>query len=51
MSTGESIIVPRVVEHRPVAEREVCVMLFEPATTLNAGDVRNERTQEKLERI
>jgi mannose-6-phosphate isomerase-like protein (cupin superfamily) len=41
---GEFIIVPRGVEHRPVAEEEVHVMLFEPATTLNTGNVRNEFT-------
>jgi mannose-6-phosphate isomerase-like protein (cupin superfamily) len=41
---GEFIIVPRGVEHRPVAEEEVHVMLFEPATTLNTGNVRNELT-------
>ena len=48
---GEFIIVPRGVEHRPVADEEVEVMLFEPATTLNTGNVRNERTVERLERI
>ena len=41
---GEFIIVPRGVEHRPVAEDGVHVMLFEPATTLNTGNVRNELT-------
>jgi mannose-6-phosphate isomerase-like protein (cupin superfamily) len=48
---GEMIVVPRGVEHRPVAEEEVHVMLFEPAGTLNTGDVRNERTKETLEWI
>ena len=48
---GEFIIVPRGVEHRPVADIEAEVMLFEPATTLNTGNVRNERTVERLERI
>ena len=38
---GEFIVVPRGVEHRPVAEREVEVLLFEPATTLNTGNVVN----------
>ena len=47
----EFIIVPRGVEHRPVADIEAEVMLFEPATTLNTGNVRNERTVERLERI
>lgn len=46
---GEFIIVPRGVEHRPVAEREVHVLLFEPATTLNTGNVRSERTVEQPE--
>ena len=41
---GEFCIVPRGVEHRPVAEQEVLVMLFEPASTLNTGNVQNERT-------
>ena len=41
---GEFIIVPRGTEHRPVAEREVHVLLFEPATTRNTGDVQSELT-------
>ena len=48
---GEFIIVPAGVEHKPVAEEEVQVMLFEPATTLNTGNVRNERTVESPERL
>jgi mannose-6-phosphate isomerase-like protein (cupin superfamily) len=48
---GDAIVVPRGVEHRPVAEQEASVLLFEPATTLNTGDVRDERTREMLERI
>jgi mannose-6-phosphate isomerase-like protein (cupin superfamily) len=48
---GEFIIVPRGVEHRPVAEEEAWVVLFEPATTLNTGNVRNERTLEQLQTI
>lgn len=40
---GEFLIVPRGVEHRPVADQEVHVLLFEPATTLNTGNVINER--------
>ena len=51
LSAGQFLIVPRGVEHRPVAEREAQVMLFEPASTLNTGDVRNERTLERLERL
>jgi len=48
---NEFLIVPRGTEHRPVAEEEVAVMLFEPATTLNTGDVVNAFTQEKLQKI
>jgi len=48
---GEFIIIPRGVEHRPVAAEEVSVMLFEPATTLNTGDVVNELTKENLQKI
>jgi len=51
LEEGEFLIVPRGVEHRPVAEEEAHVLLFEPATTLNTGNVRNERTVERLERI
>jgi len=48
---GEFLIVPRGVEHRPVADREVHVLLFEPASTLNTGNVRGELTKEKLQRV
>ncbi len=48
---GEFFIVPRGVEHKPVANEEAHVLLFEPATTLNTGNVRNERTRETLERL
>ena len=48
---GEFIIVPRGVEHMPVADQEVHVLLFEPAGTLNTGNVRNERTVEHLRRV
>jgi len=48
---GELIIVPRGVEHMPVAKEEAHVILFEPKTTLNTGDVRNERTVDELERL
>ena len=51
LNEGEFLIVPKGVEHKPVAENEVWVMLFEPAATLNTGDVRNERTKTELERI
>lgn len=48
---GEFIVVPRGVEHRPVAAEEVEVILFEPASTLNTGNTRNERTVEQLQRL
>jgi mannose-6-phosphate isomerase-like protein (cupin superfamily) len=51
LEKGEFLIVPRGVEHRPVADQEVHVMLFEPATTLNTGDIHNEMTIDKPERI
>ena len=51
LTQGEFLIVPRGVEHRPVADEEVEVLLFEPASTLNTGNVRDERTLERLERI
>ena len=51
LEEGEFLIVPRGVEHRPVAEEEAHVLLFEPASTLNTGNVKNERTLERLERI
>jgi mannose-6-phosphate isomerase-like protein (cupin superfamily) len=51
VNEGEFIIVPRDVEHRPVAREEVHVMLFEPASTLNTGDVVNDRTIAAPERI
>jgi mannose-6-phosphate isomerase-like protein (cupin superfamily) len=44
LEEGEFLIVPRGVEHRPVATDEVQVLLFEPATTLNTGNVVSERT-------
>ena len=44
LEAGEFLIVPRGVEHRPVATQEVHVLLFEPATTLNTGNVVSERT-------
>jgi len=51
LGQGEISIVPRGVEHRPVADDEVHILLFEPAGTLNTGDVRTERTVENPERL
>lgn len=52
LSENELFIVPRGVEHRPVAENEVSIMLFEPAATLNTGDAAtSELTKTTLDRI
>lgn len=51
VAEGEFLIVPRGVEHRPVAESEADVLLFEPASTLNTGNVQDERTVHELPRI
>lgn len=51
LKEGEILIVPKGVEHKPVAEEEVWVLLFEPASTLNTGNITNERTKNKLETI
>ena len=48
---GEFIIVPRNIEHRPVAEEEVHVVLFEPATTVNTGDRESGLAVRQPERI
>lgn len=51
LKEGEFLIVPKGVEHRPVAEKEAAIMLFEPMSTLNTGDQKGELTREQLERI
>ena len=51
INEGEFIIVPHGTEHKPVAEQEVEIMLFEPATTLNTGNTENEFTKRELDRI
>ena len=48
---GEFVIVPRGVEHCPVADEEVHLVLMEPKSTLNTGNISNERTVTQLERI
>jgi mannose-6-phosphate isomerase-like protein (cupin superfamily) len=48
---GEFLVVPRGTEHRPVAERETHVLLFEPASTVNTGDAGGSRTVARPERI
>ncbi len=51
LGEGEFIVVPRGIDHRPVANEEVWVMLFEPAGTLNTGSAGGERTVEELDRL
>lgn len=51
LEAGELLVVPRGTEHRPVAEPEAHLLLFEPAGTRNTGDVENELTREELERV
>ncbi len=48
---GEFVVVPRGMEHRPVAREETHVLLLEPASTVNTGTLRDERTRTDLERI
>ena len=48
---GEFIVIPRGVEHKPVADEECWLILFEPATTLNTGNIENEMTKHELERV
>ncbi|MFP5261757.1 MAG: cupin domain-containing protein [Blastocatellia bacterium] len=51
LGEGEFVVIPKGVEHLPVAEEETHVLLLEPKTTLNTGNVTNERTVENLERL
>ncbi|OFX69190.1 MAG: mannose-6-phosphate isomerase [Bacteroidetes bacterium GWE2_29_8] len=51
INENEFLVVPKGVEHRPVADNEVSVMLFEPNTTLNTGNTKGELTKENLEEI
>jgi mannose-6-phosphate isomerase-like protein (cupin superfamily) len=51
LGPGEFAIIPRGVEHLPVADEETHVLLFEPKSTLNTGNVRNERTVAELDRL
>jgi mannose-6-phosphate isomerase-like protein (cupin superfamily) len=51
VNAGEFLIMPRGVEHKPVAKEEVEIMLFEPATTLNTGNIENELTVRDLQQL
>ena len=48
---NEFFIIPRGVEHKPVAEKEALVMMFEPISTVNTGNVVSEKTIKKVEKI
>jgi mannose-6-phosphate isomerase-like protein (cupin superfamily) len=50
LNSGEMVVIPAGVEHMPVADEEVCIMMFEPLSTLNTGNLQgDERTHENLE--
>ena len=51
LGPGEFAIIPHGVEHLPIAEEETHVLLFEPNSTLNTGNLRNERTVPELDRL
>lgn len=51
LSKNEFIIIPKGTEYKPIADEEVSVMLFEPASTLNTGDTKSDFTKENLQRI
>ncbi|MFZ0490364.1 MAG: cupin domain-containing protein [Salegentibacter sp.] len=51
LKEGEMLIIPKGVEHKPVAEEEAWILLFEPQGTKHTGDVKDERTVEKFDKI
>ncbi len=51
LEPGEFVVIPRGVEHQPVADEEAHLLLLEPKSTLNTGNVENERTVKELERV
>jgi mannose-6-phosphate isomerase-like protein (cupin superfamily) len=51
LNEGEMIVVPKGVEHRPIAEEEVWIMLFEPAEIKHTGEVKHELTVDKYDKI
>ncbi len=51
LQAGEFVIIPKGVEHLPIAEEEVHVMLIEPKTTINTGDIENKSTKKELDKI
>jgi len=51
LKPGEMVIIPKGVEHKPIAEGEAHILLFEPKEVLNTGNIQNERTRTQLEKI
>ncbi|WP_192347283.1 cupin domain-containing protein [Algoriphagus sp. Y33] len=51
LNEGEMLVIPRGVEHRPVAEEEAWILLFEPQSTKHTGEVKSELTVDKFEKI
>ncbi|MDZ4795818.1 MAG: cupin domain-containing protein [Bacteroidota bacterium] len=51
LNEGDFLVMPRGVEHKPVANEEVAILLFEPATTLNTGNIENEMTKRELKHL
>ncbi|OSY89573.1 mannose-6-phosphate isomerase [Tenacibaculum holothuriorum] len=51
LNSGEFVIIPKGVQHKPYAPEEVSILLFEPASTLNTGNTKNELTVSKLDKI
>ncbi len=51
LNAGECVVIPRGVEHKPFAPKEVSVLLFEPKTTLNTGNTKSDLTQTNLDKI
>ena len=51
VNAGEFLIIPRGVEHKPAAKEEVEIILFEPATTINTGNIENEMTRKELKHL
>ena len=51
ISSGEFIVIPKGVSHKPIADEEVHLLLFEPASTLHTGNVRHELTKDNLEKL
>ncbi len=51
LKPGECVVIPKGIEHRPVAQEEVHVLLFEPSSTINTGELVNKQTKKNLDRL